>query len=82
MEQPPTYNPKSYDPVNNPSHYTQGGIECIDAMTAAFGRERVADFCRCNAFKYLLRDGKKDNTLQDLQKAAWYINKEIELATE
>ena len=82
MEQPPTYNPKSYDPVNNPSHYTQGGIECIDAMVAAFGNTRTASFCRCNAFKYLWRAGKKDNTIQDLKKAMWYISKEIDLTTE
>lgn len=82
MEQPTTYNPKPCDPVNRPSHYTQGGIECIDAMVAAFGNTRTASFCRCNAFKYLWRAGKKDNTIQDLKKAVWYINKEIELTTE
>lgn len=81
--QQPTYNEeRPYDPVNNPSHYTQGGIECIDAMVAAFGKIQTASFCRCNAFKYLWRAGKKDNTLQDLRKAVWYINKEIELTTE
>ena len=43
------------DPVNRPAHYTSGGIECIDAMQAAFGAEAVKNFCLCNAFKYLWR---------------------------
>lgn len=67
------------DNVNSPSHYNQGDIECIDAMISAFGIESVKSFCRCNAFKYLWRGGKKDNTIQDLNKAIWYIKKEIEL---
>lgn len=47
------------DPVNHPAHYTSGGIECIDAMQAAFGAEVVKDFCLCNAFKYLWRHRNK-----------------------
>lgn len=56
------------DPVNRPAHYTSGGIECIDAMTAAFGAEAVKDFCLCNAFKYLWRHRQK-NGVEDLKKA-------------
>lgn len=48
------------DPVNRPAHYTSGGIECIDAMQAAFGDEAVKDFCLCNAFKYLWRHQNKN----------------------
>ena len=61
------------DPVNSPSHYkdTVPGIECID-VTKHFS------FCRGNAIKYLWRAGSKDDTIQDLKKAIWYINKEIE----
>lgn len=64
------------DPVNRPAHYTSGGIECIDAMQAAFGDEAVKDFCLCNAFKYLWRHRNKGG-LQDLKKARWYINRLI-----
>lgn len=64
------------DPVNRPAHYTYGGIECIDAMQAAFGGEAVKDFCLCNAFKYLWRHRNKGG-LQDLKKARWYINRLI-----
>lgn len=71
-----------HDPVENPAHYASGGIECIDAMLAAFGTEAVANFCRGNAFKYLWRGGKKDDTIQDLKKAKWYLDKEIELRSK
>lgn len=64
------------DPVNRPAHYTSGGIECIDAMQAAFGVEAVKDFCLCNAFKYLWRHRQK-NGVEDLKKARWYLNRLI-----
>lgn len=64
--------------VDHPSHYNQGGIECIDAMESAFGKEAVKDFCLCNAFKYLWRSRNK-NGLEDIQKAKWYLNKFKEL---
>ena len=60
------------DPVNSPRHYTQGDIECIDAMVEAFGAHQTAIYCKLNAFKYIWRaDLKKNN--QDLQKAIWYL---------
>ena len=64
------------DPVNRPAHYTSGGIECIDAMQAAFGAEVVKGFCLCNAFKYLWRHRQK-NGVEDLKKARWYLNRLI-----
>lgn len=70
------YNEKSV--VTHPSHYTQGSIECIDAMLSAYGKEAVMNFCQCNAFKYLWRFNRK-NKIEDLNKAQWYINKYIEL---
>lgn len=59
--------------VNHPAHY-QGKYECIELMRAVFGDDAVADFCRCNAFKYRFRAGKKDGVSaeEDLKKAAWY----------
>jgi hypothetical protein len=59
--------------VNSPSHYlTEGGVECIDAMVSAFGTEAVESFAKIAAFKYLWRAGRKDNELEDLEKAAWF----------
>ena len=68
------------DPVSHPPHYTQGGIECIDAMVAAFGKEVVANFCKCNAFKYIWRAVHKNGD-EDIEKAIWYLNKHKELTT-
>lgn len=70
--------PPAHDPVNHPSHYETGGIECIDAMLETQGREAVMDFCVCNAFKYLWRHGRK-NGVEDVRKAIWYLNKYVEL---
>lgn len=47
-------------------------------MTETQGVEAVKNFCICNAFKYLWRHDKK-NGVEDVKKAAWYLNKFIEL---
>lgn len=67
------------DSVNNPAHYTQGDIECIDAMISAFGKEHVATYCYIAAFKYIWRHDHKGNPKQDMEKARWYIDKYLEL---
>ena len=63
------------DNVNSPAHYTdsKSGIECITIT-------RHMNFNIGNAIKYLWRHGKKDKskTIEDLQKAVFYINDEIE----
>lgn len=64
--------------VNHPNHYTQGDIECIDAMQAAFGEQVVMHFCVCNAFKYIWRHNNK-NGMEDIAKAKWYLNKYVQL---
>lgn len=63
------------DPVNHPSHYTQGKIEVID-----FLEDQHLDFRLANAVKYICRAGKKDPTkeIEDLRKAVWYLNRYIE----
>lgn len=69
------------DPVNHPNHYCQGGIECIDVMEAAFNKQTVADFCICNAFKYIFRY-KNKNGVEDVKKARWYLDKYLKLYEE
>ncbi|MFZ8889503.1 MAG: DUF3310 domain-containing protein [Pseudomonadales bacterium] len=61
------------DPVNNPSHYQQAGIECIDAMVQVFGEEAVRTYARINAFKYQWRAPYKGKTAEDYEKALWYL---------
>jgi hypothetical protein len=63
---------RSANPVDHPPHYCShpSGIECI----------RVAEhmsFCLGNAMKYLWRAGEKGKQVEDLQKAIWYIEREI-----
>lgn len=65
--------------VNSPAHYSQGNIECIDAMISAYGVEEVRTFCKINAFKYLWRLGRKDDEIQEIGKISWYLNKYMEL---
>ena len=62
------------DNVNHPSHYTQGSIECIDAIAEAtkFLRGIEATDTRY-IIKYMWRWNNK-NGLEDLRKARWYLN--------
>ena len=65
------------DNVNHPSHYTQGGVECIDAITAAtVNKTGIEAVCTANVIKYLWRYEAK-NGLEDVKKAQWYINRLI-----
>jgi hypothetical protein len=62
----------SSDPID-PSHYRQGGIECIEAMKVALGSGFLG-YLRGNAIKYLWRYDKK-NGVEDLKKARWYLDR-------
>ena len=64
------------DPVNHPPHYTQhpSGIECIQ-ITEHMG------FCLGNAMKYIWRADLKADAIEDLKKARWYIDREIDRRT-
>lgn len=65
------------DMVNHPSHYTQGGIECIDALKAAtVSKVGIEAVCTANAIKYLWRYEEK-NGIEDVKKARWYIDRLI-----
>lgn len=61
--------------VDHPEYYRSGGIEAIDVIEA-FG----LGFNLGNACKYVLRAGRKPgaDAIEDLEKARWYINREIE----
>lgn len=64
--------PTAADPVEHPKHYTShpSGVECIQ-VTESF------NFCVGNAIKYLWRAGSKGDYVEDLQKAKWYVKREI-----
>ena len=61
------------DNVNKPPHYTAhpSGVECIQIT-------EHMNFCLGNALKYIWRAGLKQNEVEDLRKAVWYLNREIE----
>jgi hypothetical protein len=70
--------PDEPDMVNSPSHYTQGSIECIDAIAEVVkDLDGMEAMCTGNAIKYLWR-WKHKNGKQDLQKAIWYIQRMID----
>lgn len=60
------------DVVNHPSHYTahSSGVECIEVT-------EHMNFCLGNAMKYIWRADLKHDAIEDLRKAAWYIDREI-----
>lgn len=60
------------DPVNHPAHYKVGGIETIDFIEAKGLNYNIG-----NVVKYLTRADHKGNRKQDLEKAMWYLNREI-----
>lgn len=66
------------DNVNHPSHYTDGKIEVID-----FIEDKKLGYHLGNAVKYISRAGKKDpdKYIEDLQKAVWYLQREIKRST-
>lgn len=67
------------DPVNHPSHYTSGSIECIDAIDAAVAQLSGSDaFLTAQCIKYLWRWKLKENPVQDLKKCRWYLDRLIQ----
>ena len=60
------------DAVNHPAHYTQGGIECIEAIRASLTPSGFCSYCKGNILKYLWRWEKKGG-IEDLQKAGVYL---------
>lgn len=65
--------PKKPDMVNHPPHYTAhpSGVECIQVT-------EHMNFNLGNTVKYIWRAGEKGAQIQDLEKAAWYLNREIQ----
>jgi hypothetical protein len=68
----PEFGASNVDLVNSPPHYRVGGIETIDFIEA-----KNLNYNLGNAVKYITRADHKDNRVQDLEKARWYIEREI-----
>lgn len=63
------------DVVNHPSHYTQGGIECIEAIKASMSKDEFLGYLKGNVIKYLWRYRLKGKSVEDLQKAQFYLSR-------
>ena len=61
------------DAVQHPSHYTQGGIECIEAIKASMTADGFCDYCKGNILKYIWRWRDKGG-VEDLKKARVYLD--------
>ena len=60
------------DAVQHPSHYTHGGIECIEAIRASMTADGFCDYCKGNIIKYIWRWRDKGGA-EDLRKASVYL---------
>ena len=70
------------DPVNHPSHYTSGKVECIDAIESAIhAMQGERAFLTGQVIKYLWRWPLK-NGVEDLRKARWYLDRLIKFVEE
>mgnify|MGYP003630640262 FL=1 len=69
------------DMINNPNHYNNGAIECIDAIEQSMTLEGFRGYLKGNVQKYVWRYESKGG-LQDLMKAHWYLNKLISVTEE
>ena len=73
IEIPITMEEPASDPVNHPAHYKVGGIETIDFIEA-----KRLNYNMGNAVKYITRADHKGSRKQDLEKAIWYLKRELE----
>lgn len=73
----PLFAGRDIDPTN-PPHYTDGEIECIDAIRSALGHEQFIGFLRGQVLKYHWRVGKKGTNgdyVTDVEKSIWYAER-------
>lgn len=68
--------PAEWDAVNKPAHYRVGEVEAIDYIAQQLG-SGVKDYVLGNVHKYLHRHRFKGQSLSDLKKAQWYLNRLI-----
>ena len=73
-----TERPVLVDNVNHPAHYTDGGIECIEAIEAQLTPEEYRGYLKGNVAKYVWREQHKGG-IESLRKAQWYLDRLINL---
>lgn len=67
------------DPINHPAHYTSSPAKCVKCGTSieCIDVTRHMGFSLGNAVKYIWRCDLKQDAIEDLEKALWYIRDEI-----
>ena len=70
------------DPVNQPAHYGDGEIECIDYMKDNMDHMMFMGYLEGNAKKYMHRYRYKGKPAEDLKKAQWYLNRLLQELTQ
>lgn len=68
--------PKEEDNINHPAHYTQGTVECIDAIESSMTPEEFRGYLKGCQIKYIWRYQHKGG-MEDLKKARWYLDRLI-----
>ena len=66
------------DEINKPKHYTQGTVECLDALDSMLEESSRIDFYRSQIDKYMWRLRDKGDPLKDAKKAQFYLGRLIE----
>ena len=70
--------PVLVDNINHPSHYNDGGLECIEAIEAQLTPEEYRGYLKGNVAKYVWREKHKGG-IESLKKAQWYLDKLVNL---
>jgi hypothetical protein len=70
------------DMVDNPEHYNNGDIECIDAIEAMLTPDEFVGYLRGNSLKYRWRFRYKKKPIEDLRKARWYEERLLKFLME
>jgi hypothetical protein len=74
--------PPKEDLVNRPAHYNSGNIECITAIEESMSSHAFKGYLKGNCLKYLWRYDYKGKQVEDLKKAAWYLNRLTVMVTK
>lgn len=81
LEKEKTESESTHDAVNHPSHYTTGGIECINYIQEKLTPEEFRGYIKGNVIKYLTREQHKNGD-EDIRKAQWYLNRLADTLTK
>ena len=73
---------KTYDVVDRPEHYTNGSMECIEAIEGMLTHEEYIGYLRGTAFAYMWRFRDKGKPIEDIRKAGWHEKRLINYLLE